>query len=50
MSANPPVKPEVWKFTVLFDMVTKSPAGTLAVAPPPVKYLTVNVVLEGAIP
>ena len=32
---------------VIVDIV---PPSTLAVTPPPVKYLTVNVVLDGAIP
>ena len=30
--------------------VVKSPEGTFDSTPPPVKYLTVKVVLEGAIP
>jgi hypothetical protein len=36
------------KFEV-FKLV-KSPEATLAPTPPPTKYLTVKVVLEGAIP
>ena len=31
-----------WKLTWLLDRVDKFPAGTFAVAPPPVKYLTVS--------
>ena len=30
--------------------LVKSPEGTFEVTPPPVKYLTVKVVLEGEIP
>jgi hypothetical protein len=46
----------VTEFKLLFikvvvpKRVVKSFAGTLELTPPPVKYLTVNVVLEGAIP
>jgi hypothetical protein len=35
---------------LVLDIPLKALAGILAATPPPVKYLTVKVVLEGAIP
>ena len=36
--------------TFVVSIPVKEPASTLAAAPPPVRYLTVKVVLYGAIP
>jgi hypothetical protein len=43
------VKPVVKNLGVPVNVV-RLLAGALDIAPPPVKYLTVNVVLDGAIP
>ena len=40
----------VLNVVLVVSKVVKSPPGTLDSTPPPVRYLTVKVVLEGAIP
>ena len=42
--------PEVKNFTVDVSILLKVFALILETTPPPVKYLTVNVVFEGAVP